>query len=33
MTISKMLNCDQRTVRNRKARAYKTLKAALEGDV
>ena len=33
MTISKMLNCDQRTVRNRKARAYKTLRAALEGDV
>lgn len=33
MTISKMLNCDQRTVRNRKARAFKTLNAALEGDV
>lgn len=33
MTISKMLNCDQRTVRNRKARAYKTLRAALGGDV
>ena len=33
MTISKMLNCDERTVRNRKARAYKTLRAALEGDV
>ncbi|MGQ3054124.1 MAG: RNA polymerase sigma factor [Roseateles sp.] len=33
MTISNMLNCDQRTVRNRKARAYKALKAALEGDV
>lgn len=33
MTISKMLNCDQRTVRNRKTRAFKTLKAALEGVV
>ena len=33
LTISNMLNCDQRTVRNRKARAYKALRAALEGDV
>ncbi len=33
MTISKMLNCDPRTVRNRKARAYKTLRAALGGDI
>ncbi|OUM03312.1 RNA polymerase sigma factor [Variovorax sp. JS1663] len=33
MTISKMLKCDERTVRNRKVRAYKTLRAALQGDV
>ncbi len=33
MTISKMLKCDERTVRNRKVRAYKKLKAALQGDV
>ena len=32
MTISKMLKCDERTVRNRKVRAYKSLKAALQGD-
>lgn len=30
MTIAKMLQCDERTVRNRRDRAYKTLKAALQ---
>jgi hypothetical protein len=30
MTIAKMLKCDERTVRNRRDRAYRTLKAALE---
>lgn len=33
MTISKMLNCDERTVRNRKVRACQALKAALQEDV
>lgn len=30
MTIAKMLKCDARTVRNRRDRAYKTLRAALQ---
>lgn len=30
MTIAKMLKCDERTVRNRRDRAYKTLKSALQ---
>ena len=30
MTIAKMLQCDERTVRNRRDRAYKTLKSALQ---
>lgn len=32
MTIAKMLQCDERTVRNRRDRAYKTLRAALQED-
>jgi DNA-directed RNA polymerase specialized sigma24 family protein len=30
MTIAKMLKCDERTVRNRRDRAYKTLRSALQ---
>lgn len=30
MTIAKMLQCDERTVRNRRDRAYKTLKSILQ---
>ena len=30
MTIARMLKCDERTVRNRKTRACKALKAILE---
>lgn len=30
MTIAKMLQCDERTVRNRRDRAYKTLKSVLQ---
>ncbi|VVE16255.1 RNA polymerase sigma factor [Pandoraea soli] len=30
MTISKMLQCDERTVRNRRDRAYKTLRSVLQ---
>jgi hypothetical protein len=33
MTISKILNCDERTVRNRKVRACQALKAALQENV
>ncbi|NMX60331.1 sigma-70 family RNA polymerase sigma factor [Pseudomonas sp. WS 5079] len=33
MTIARMLQCDDRTVRNRSARALKSLKAALEEEV
>ena len=32
MTISRMLKCDPRTVRNRKARAYKALQAFFEAE-
>jgi len=32
MTIAKMLKCDERTVRNRRDRAYKALRAALQED-
>ncbi|ASK98192.1 sigma-70 region 4 domain-containing protein [Xanthomonas campestris pv. merremiae] len=32
MTIAKMLQCDERTVRNRRDRAYKTLKSVLQED-
>ena len=32
MTIAKMLKCDERTVRNRRDRACKTLRAALQED-
>lgn len=32
MTISRMLKCDPRTVRNRKARAHKALKALFEAE-
>jgi len=32
MTIAKMLQCNERTVRNRLARAYKTLKSVLQED-
>lgn len=32
MTIAKMLQCDERTVRNRRDRAYKTLRSALQED-
>lgn len=32
MTIAKILKCDERTVRNRRDRAYKTLRAALQED-
>jgi len=30
MTIAKLLQCDERTVRNRRDRAYKTLKSVLQ---
>ena len=30
MTIAKILKCDERTVRNRRDRAYKTLGAVLQ---
>lgn len=33
MTIARMLQCDERTVRNRRDRAYKALKAALQENV
>jgi len=33
MTIARILKCDERTVRNRKNRAYKTLKAILDKEV
>lgn len=32
MTISRILQCDERTVRNRRNRAYKTLKTILQGE-
>jgi hypothetical protein len=32
MTIAKMLQCDERTVRNRRDRAYKTLRSVLQED-
>ncbi|WP_026143926.1 RNA polymerase subunit sigma-24 [Xanthomonas sp. SHU 308] len=32
MTIAKMLQCDERTVRNRRDRAYRTLKSVLQED-
>ena len=32
MTITKMLQCDERTVRNRRDRAYKTLRSVLQED-
>lgn len=32
MTIAKMLHCDERTVRNRRDRAFKTLKSVLQED-
>lgn len=32
MTIAKMLHCDERTVRNRRDRAYKTLRSVLQED-
>ena len=32
MTIARMLQCDERTVRNRRDRAYKTLKSVLQED-
>lgn len=33
MTIARILQCDERTVRNRRDRAYKTLKAVLQKEV
>ena len=32
MTIAKILQCDEKTVRNRRDRAYKTLKSVLQGN-